>query len=98
MVNNVCICIPRLDRFSTKRTIRGVLDKYNFGSINRVDIVGSDDRRRAFIHFHKWNDELEHVKKVLDRLNSDNKVNIIHNFPWYWRCVKSRERKSTFIS
>ena len=93
MVTAISICIPRLDRFSSRHTINNILQKYNLGSISKIDIVGRENLRRAFIHFDSWNEDLPHAKEILDRLNNHEKVNIIHSFPWYWRCVKSRLRK-----
>ncbi len=93
MVTEVSICIPRLDNFTSRYAIKSVLKKYNLGSISKIDIVGRNNQRRAFIHFDKWNDELPHAKEILERLNNKEKVNIIHSFPWYWRCVKSRLKK-----
>lgn len=90
MVTKISICIPRLDRFSSRKTIHNVLEKYKLGSINRIDIVGWGEVRRAFIHFESWNETHPPAKNILDRLNKMEKVNIIHSFPWYWRCMKSR--------
>jgi hypothetical protein len=90
MHSEVSICIPRIGCFSSKRDIHTVLEKYNLGSISRIDIVGHKNSRRAFIHFDHWNKESPIARTILNRLNNREKVNIIHSFPWYWRCVKSR--------
>ena len=35
--------------------------------------------------------EIDRVNdRIYDTLNNNGHVNIIHNFPWYWRCVKSK--------
>ena len=90
MTTNLCICIPRIDRFVTKTKIQTIIEKYKLGSIKRVDITGYGSRRRAFIHFNFWNVNESRTKNIYDTLNDNGHVNIIHSFPWYWRCVKSK--------
>lgn len=97
MPPSLSICIPRVDRFASKRKIGDILEKYNLGSIDRIDIVGRDLHRRAFIHFNSWNTDVPRVKDIFDRLQNSENVKIIYAFPWYWRCVKSRiEKTSSF--
>ena len=84
MVTKISICIPRLDRFSSRKTIHNVLEKYKLGSINRIDIVGWGEVRRAFIHFESWNETHPPAKNILDRMalyikRGNDCLQIMHN-------------------
>ena len=64
----------------------------NFGTVDRIDIVNSGRRsRKAFIHFKRWN----HTD-LLSRLENGDTVNLIYNFPWYWKCRKSNLPKPIY--
>lgn len=88
--SKVSICIPRITKFTTRRTIEATFKKFNLGSIDRIDIVGRENKQRAFIHFSEWNEGSCNAMNVLNRLNKNEVVNIVYSFPWHWRCVKSK--------
>ena len=90
-MTNLTICIPRLEKTITKKMVNEVFKKYNFGNIDRIDVVNSGpNSKRAFIHFKNWNLNSSIAKDVYTRLKNNQKVNIIHQFPWFWKCWMSR--------
>ncbi len=86
------ICIPCLDTDTSKERVRAVIEKHQLGEIERVDMVSKfaarTPHKRAFVHFVAWANS-EHAKDVRQRLTEGDYVNIIHRFPWFWRCHQS---------
>ena len=90
MVANLSICIPRIESDINKHIINTTFK--NFGTVDRIDIVNSGRRaRKAFIHFKRW----KHTD-LLSRLENGDTVNLIYNFPWYWKCRKSNLPKPIY--
>ena len=90
MFSNPSICIPRIESDINIQIINTIFK--NFGTVERIDIVNSGRRsRKAFIHFKR----LEHTD-LLSRLENGDTVNLIYNFPWYWKCRKSNLPKPTY--
>lgn len=87
---SISICIPLITKFTTRYTIESTFKKFDLGSIDSIDIIGKENKQKAFIHFSDWNEESSRAMNVLNRLNKNEVVNIIYSFPWYWRCVKSK--------
>jgi hypothetical protein len=92
MCTNPSICIPRIESDINRQNINNIFK--NFGTVDRIDIVNSGRRaRKAFIHFKRWN----HTD-LLSRLENGDTVNLIYNFPWYWKCRKSNLPKPYYSS
>ena len=91
---NPSICIPRLDCTVRRELLQEVFDNYNWGVIERIDIVHCLTTRRAFIHFKYWHRrrEAEDIKK---RLLAGASLNIIYKKPWFWKCSLSKATKPT---
>ena len=90
MCTNPSICIPRIESDINRQNINNIFK--NFGTVERIDIVNSGRKsRKAFIHFKRWN----HTD-LLSRLENGDTVNLIYNFPWYWKCRKSNLPKPTY--
>lgn len=95
---NPSICIPRTSPHVDKNLIHSIFKK--FGHIKQIDIVHNrhHNSKRIFIHFKYWNLHSELSKNILHRLENDEKLNIIYDFPWYWKCKKSKIKESSFKS
>jgi len=90
MCTNPSICIPRIESDINRQNINNIFK--NFGTVERIDIVNSGRKsRKAFIHFKRWN----HTD-LLSRLDNGDTVNLIYNFPWYWKCRKSNLPKPIY--
>ena len=90
MCTNPSICIPRIESDINRQNINNIFK--NFGTVERIDIVNSGRKsRKAFIHFKRWN----HTD-LLSRLENGDTVNLIYNFPWYWKCRKSNLSKPIY--
>jgi len=87
MCTNPSICIPRIESDINRQNINNIFK--NFGTVDRIDIVNSG--RRARKAFKRWN----HTD-LLSRLENGDTVNLIYNFPWYWKCRKSNLPKPTY--
>jgi len=97
MSNHPSICIPRISVNITRQKIAAVFNKYEIGQIQQIDIVRSTKgANRAFIHFASWNGQSELATLIRDRLENGDKINIMYEFPWYWKCSKSRFSKPQY--
>jgi len=84
------ICIPRLtDDASNKAFILKVFNRYNWGSISRVDVVNKNGNSRAFIHFKSWHNT-PRISAIRKRFLNGEIINIIYHKPWFWKCSASR--------
>ena len=97
-MTNPSICIPRTTLDVDEQLVRRIFNKYKLGPIKRIDIVHNTQygNKRIFIHFKYWNILSETSRQILYRLENGEKINIIYNFPWYWKCHKSKAKKSPF--
>ena len=80
MNTNPIICIPRTN-ITDKKFIFKIFK--HFGNIK---IINASDGK-VFIYFNYWYIKKPIVKKILNLLNTASFVNIIYEFPWFWRCV-----------
>tara|TARA_Y100001970_G_scaffold247552_1_gene316366 strand:- start:1429 stop:1755 length:327 start_codon:yes stop_codon:yes gene_type:complete len=107
MNNNVCdefqdlrepsICIPRIQVKFSKEKIKQIFESLKIGEVAQVDLIKNNKDRhnyRAFIHFKKWNEEFNDVRNKL--FNGDN-IKIVHDFPWFWKCFKSKFPRPEYL-
>uniref|UniRef100_A0A6C0DH62 RRM domain-containing protein n=1 Tax=viral metagenome TaxID=1070528 RepID=A0A6C0DH62_9ZZZZ len=85
------LCIPRVNTFVTKEQVFEIINKYSFGSIEKIDVIkkrgvnkNNDYSNMVFIYFNKWNDNAL-AKSVKNRLMSGKDIKIIYDDPWYWK-------------
>jgi hypothetical protein len=86
------LCIPRVHLSVTKDQVFEIINKYSFGSIEKIDVIkkrastnkNSDLSNMVFIYFNKWYDN-DLAKSVKDRLMSGKDIKIIYDDPWYWK-------------
>ena len=90
-IENPSICIPRIEGDITKWQVSDVFNKLALGKLKRIDIVYNhkQNTNKIFVHFKHWipttrNDNIKNL------LNSGGNFKLVHNFPQYWKCFKSR--------
>ena len=83
------LCLPKIDSNTTKKQISNIFNQYNFGFIKKIDLITISQSKRAFIHYEKWNNN-EKNKKIKSYLDDGLDIKIIYEFPWFWKCSKSR--------
>ena len=89
MPNNIIICIPKVRTNISKNYIYNIFNKYNFGKIQRVDLVRKYNTQKAFIHYDYWNNN-EKVSQIKGWLLEGKDIKIIYEDPWYWKCSAFR--------
>ena len=85
------ICIPRIDSDVNRYKLFHIFRKMFIGRIDRIDIVTNKQtqHRRAFIHF-KTLYKSEDTNNIINTLEKGEYINVVYNFPQYWKCYKSR--------
>tara|TARA_B100000963_G_scaffold335262_1_gene329240 strand:- start:2158 stop:2424 length:267 start_codon:yes stop_codon:yes gene_type:complete len=83
------LCLPKIDSNTTRNQLFNVFNQYNFGLINKIDLITISNSKRAFIHYKNWNNT-EKNKKIKDYLDDGLDIKIIYEFPWFWKCSKSK--------
>lgn len=84
------ICIPRSQYYFPKKKIKMIFESLEFGEVDKVDVIkinNSSINYRIFVHFKKWNENFTDIRDKL--LNGDN-IKIVYDFPWFWKCYKSK--------
>ena len=71
------ICIPKVDKRTTKYNIAKIFKIVKFGDVCSIEI----NKNSVFIYFSKWNNE-EIRKKLID----GEEIKIVYNFPFFWKC------------
>ena len=95
---NPSICIPRTAMDVDEHMVRKILSRYKLGPIKAVDIITdvSAASKRVFVHFRFWYENSETGREIRRRLETNEKINIIYDFPWYWKCQMYNPRKYVF--
>ena len=83
------LCLPKIDYYVTKKQLYTVFNKHNFGDIHKIDLINIKDSKRAFVHYKSWNNT-EKNTKVKNYLDDGLDIKIIYEFPWFWKCSKSK--------
>ena len=91
-MNNSIICIPKVNLNIKKTYILKIFNKYNFGTIKRVDLIKKQNIQRAFIHYNNWNNN-EKTLQVKKWLLEGKDFKIIYEAPWYWKCSAFKSQK-----
>ena len=82
------LCIPKVTGNINKSFIYNIFNKYNFGHIEKIDLINKENSKKAFIHFKNWNKD-DRSQYVKDIITSGKDIKIIYSMPWYWICKKS---------
>ena len=83
------LCLPKIDYSVSKKQLYEIFNKYNFGVINKIDLITISNSKRAFIHYNNWNNN-EKNNKIKSFLDQGLDIKIIYSFPWFWKCSKSK--------
>ena len=86
------ICIPRLDGMVRRELLYEVLSSYNWGVIERIDLVQTGATKKAFVHFKYWY-SLPNAVTVRKRLLAGLSLNVIYKKPWFWKLSASKVAK-----
>jgi hypothetical protein len=85
------LCIPRVNTCVTKDQVFEIINKYSFGSIQKIDVIkkkgsykNNDYSNMVFIYFNGWYDN-DLANSVKERLMSGKDIKIIYDDPWYWK-------------
>ena len=95
---NPSICIPRTSMDVDEPMVRNILSRYKLGPIKSVDIITDIPAasKRIFVHFRFWYTNSPTGCEVRRRLEANEKINIIYDFPWYWKCHMYKPTKYVF--
>ncbi len=78
MCSNPTVCIPRCLNPDFKK-LKFVFSK--FGSVKNIQIYN----QKVVIKYNYWYKE---NRDLINILNNNNYINIVHEFPWFWKCFK----------
>jgi hypothetical protein len=92
----ICLCIPRVDKSTSKFDIKKVIDELSLGPIERIDLVTNktqkDESKKAFIHFKNWLWD-KRTEKIYNNLTSKNCIKVFYSEPWFWKISLSKSEK-----
>ena len=88
MTNNPGICIPKINNDINQYDIQYVFNKLNIGKIEDIRFIGKDTKT-VFIKMQYWNRN-QFAQDLCGRLIEGKTVNIVYDFPWFWKCVMIR--------
>ncbi len=96
-MDNICLCIPRVDGNTTESHVRTIFNELKLGIIDRIVITTkTNDRgektKRVFIHMKKWFD-CENADIARKRFALGKDIKVMHNAPWYWKITASRSQR-----
>jgi hypothetical protein len=98
IITEPSICIPRTLNNVTWRVVKDTFEKLlGKGTVDRVDIVTrrDDDTQfcRIFVHMRYWPLKEPGVAAWRQTLVDGGELKVVHNHPWFWKCVASRVPK-----
>ena len=98
IITEPSICIPRTLNNITWRDVKDTFEKVlGKGTVERVDIVTRRDDDspfcRIFIHLRYWPVNEPGVAAWRQTLVDGGEIKVVHNHPWFWKCVASRVAK-----
>lgn len=91
------ICIPKIHARFTREKIKQIFEYLKIGEIAQVDLIKNNNDKlnyRAFVHFKKWN---THYNDVRSKLIGGDNVKIVYEFPWFWKCFKSKFPRPNYL-
>jgi len=87
------ICIPSIETYITKDQIQRTFQKINIGELSDIQIRHRKKFHSAFIYIKKWNFSSPYVIELYKKLADGEEVNLIYNFPWFWKCRANHDLK-----
>ena len=104
IITEPSICIPRTLNNVSWRHVKDTFEKLlGKGTVERVDIVSRRDDEspfcRIFVHLRYWPMSDTAVAAWRQTLVDGGEIKVVHDHPWFWKCVASRvpkpEKKKT---
>jgi len=83
------LCIPRLENTVKRSYILNIFTKLNIGyiySIHEIPLRNDSNYKRIIIKVI-WNTSTPNSTTILQHLQNNETVNVVHDMPWYWKVV-----------
>jgi predicted metal-dependent TIM-barrel fold hydrolase len=83
------LCIPRLEKTVNRSYILKTFTKLNIGyieSINEIPLRNDANYKRIIIKVI-WNTSTPNSNIMLEHLQNNETVKVVHDMPWYWKVV-----------
>jgi hypothetical protein len=98
IITEPSICIPRTLNNVTWRDVKDTFEKLlGKGTVERVDVVTRRDEDtpfcRIFVHMRYWDMNNDTVAGWRQTLVDGGEIKVVHDHPWFWKCVASRVAK-----
>lgn len=98
IITEPSICIPRTLNNVTWKEVKDTFEKLlGKGTVDRVDIVTRRDDNspfcRIFVHLRYWPMNDKSIVAWRQTLLDEGEIKVVHNHPWFWKCVASRVAK-----
>ena len=82
----ISICIPHVEKRTTRRQIFQTFTKIKWGEINTITMKTKKENTSVFIYFKKWNIDSPNVKQIHEKIVKGEEINLVYDFPWFWKC------------
>ena len=82
----ISICIPHVEKRTTRRQIFQTFTKIKWGEINAITMKTKKENTSVFIYFKKWNIDSPNVKQIHEKIVKGEEINMVYDFPWFWKC------------
>jgi len=89
------LCIPRVSRSISSGTVQEVIRNTNIGSIysyREIPLKNEKDFKRVLFTV-EWNQDHPHIENIKTRIEKEESLKIVYDFPWYWLVVISKIQK-----
>lgn len=83
------LCIPRLENAVKRSYILNIFTKLNIGyieSIHEIPLRNDANYKRIIIKVI-WNTSTPNSNTILQHLQNNETIKVVHDMPWYWKVV-----------
>jgi hypothetical protein len=89
-LQKISLCIPRIDAKTPKKYIQRIFHNLNIGTIEEMHeiLIHNDSLHKRIIMSINLKMDNPMAKKIYDSFANNTNIKIVHDFPWYWICVK----------
>jgi hypothetical protein len=99
-LQKISLCIPRIDAKTPKKYIQRIFHNLNIGTIEEIHeiLIHNDSlHKRIIMSIHlKMDNPI--AQKICNAFTNNANIKIVHEFPWYWICVKYINKENTATS
>lgn len=100
-LQKISLCIPRIDTKTPKKYIQNVFHSLNIGAIEDMHeiLIHNDYLHKRIIMSIQLKMDNPIAQKIYDSFTNNTNIKIVHEFPWYWICVKyiGKENSTTAL-